>query len=220
MEGVELLLAESFYRIGNFEGAKQLYLKHLNSGETIIANDLGRLYLAEGDKDNAEKYFLVACESGITISASNLAYMYYQTNRNYQIATEILQTTDIRSATNLKIRLTRTLVALWGGQMSEFTALFEPLWNHMAVNSPQILSTLIMELLIHKQYQLLSNKFEVAEGSKKLRKKFLPLYYTLTCITDGDKESSQTMPPEIQEVVNNIVTHVKERQEFYYGKPS
>jgi hypothetical protein len=72
----------------------------------------------------------------------------------------------------------------------------------------------IQESLVHYQYDWINQLFERFED---LREKFVPFYYA-TQILHHPASDLKTFVPEVMiETVQNILTYIKNRQNFYYG---
>lgn len=72
----------------------------------------------------------------------------------------------------------------------------------------------IQESLVHYQYDWINQLFERFED---LREKFVPFYYA-TQILHHPASDIKTFVPEVMiETVQNILTYIKNRQNFYYG---
>ena len=80
----------------------------------------------------------------------------------------------------------------------------------------QVLGLFFQELLIHKQYQLVGEFYIRMNGEKRSLPNASPIYYAYLRLAKIETPSIEAMPPEFEEVVDDIVKQVIERQKVYY----
>ena len=76
----------------------------------------------------------------------------------------------------------------------------------------------LVHLLSHHQVNLVKSLFLDPEFGMQLIEQFGPVYYATLLLTSKDNSILLKIPPEIKEIVNGIVSSVKEGQGFYYEK--
>ncbi len=111
-------------------------------------------------------------------------------------------------------------ILLWSGQLEKFEGIWEKAKAQLPGLGINTVSHFLTLILVHKQYNLLLDVFKDGIYAEELRLKANSHYYATRSLMNSDDPELQRMPPELQQNVSDIVTKVKERQEFFYGKPS
>lgn len=200
-------LALLYSKLNRTEEAEKYFLLAIDRGEVELYNNLGVLYDNNNDFTKAEEYYLNAINNGNVHARSNLALCYYQYKKREKLKIYIDTKKDIFNEMQIE---TKILLSLYVGEFKLFRDLFLELLD--TSKGGVISSDLVIDILIHYQYQLINNYFLLNEEAKESYK---PLYFvTLALLNEKD---TLRMPPEIEENVNDILKYIKENQEFYYG---
>ncbi|HAY71896.1 MAG TPA: hypothetical protein DCX89_08395 [Saprospirales bacterium] len=77
-----------------------------------------------------------------------------------------------------------------------------------------VLDEFILSLLIHKQNNLVFNYFEI---NPKAKEHYKPLFYATLKLKGGMDQTLLKMPPEISQNVDDIISFIRTKQDFYYG---
>ena len=109
------------------------------------------------------------------------------------------------------------ILQLWAGKMEAYNREKEVLFKKLISEDSDNLQAYIKESLVHKQYNYLLNQFEKGEYKSQLKRQFFPYYYTILELVGPNDERLKRKPPEIDEIVNDIIKKVKKRQKLYYG---
>ena len=200
-----------------FDKAEQYYLMAIENEDVGAMHNLASLYEDQKKFKKAEIYYLKAIKNENSNAMHNLAVMYYLQNQNQQEALKLIQKAVISDSRNLKRQLIMNVLQLWVGNIEEYNKKSEKVFNKLLLEEPDKLQLYIKELLIHKQYNYLLNHFEKGEYKSQLKDRFLPYYYTILELVDQNDPRLKRKPPEIEEVVNDIIKEVKRRQKIYYG---
>jgi TPR repeat protein len=234
-------LGLAYQNLNDLINAEKYYLLAIEKGVKDALNNLALLYDDQGKAEQAEKYYHLAIEKGNIKVLNNLANLYYdqgkeeQAEKNYHLA---IEKGDIDALYNLAVLLyihhrkselmllvNRQPKAIMDGFINEnleFAVLtflyigdfdsFKTLSDKLLSDKKALSSTLLRDLLIHRQYHWVYKYFTAHE---EMIETYNPLYYaTLHLIGDKDQEILK-MPPEIKESVESILDSIKKGQEFY-----
>ena len=202
---------------GNLKGAEKYHLKALEKGYVSSTVNLANIYSNQGKFKEAEMYYLKAIENKNIDAMYNLAAMYYMRNQNQHKALKLVQNALTSNSNNSSAQFFMNILQLWAGKMEAYNREKEVLFKKLMLEDPDILQLYIMELLVHKQYNYLLNHFEKRKYHLQLKDLFLPYYYTILELIDQNHPHLKRKPPEIEEIVNDIIKEVKRRQKIYYG---
>ena len=243
----ELLFGYIHYKNGKIQAAEENYLESVNKGVVVAAAKLGALYswlnkldLAEkyltiaAEKDDpealtklgnlhflrnehilAEKKYLLAIAKGSRNASFWLANLYYSTNTKKETALELIQKPTYENWEDLRMS-DMIVIKAWAGDLA---SLEEALLNYLA-GGTDYLDTVLLDLLVHSQKNLVSQVFSSSGYGEKLKEEFLPLYYVTQVLMNKEANILLKIPPEMQETVDGLIKYVQEGQEFYYGKDS
>jgi hypothetical protein len=118
----------------------------------------------------------------------------------------------------LSLKVIRNILYLWAGEMDKFSQEAGQLIIDCFLDRPELLQQYIMELLAHRQVNLVGQILKDYPPSMSRNAWLLPIGFALQSQQNPNGQELLSMPPELQQVVSDIVAKVKERQEFYYGK--
>ena len=200
-------LAILYYNQGNTHLAEKYYKEAIENGNMKAINNLAILYDHQGKTDLAEKYFIEAIEKGNIDAIHNLMILYY----NQQDKGKLLKVINAQGErewynSNFEKYL---IFLLYLGQMEAFQENYLQLFEDK--NNQLFSSEFLTELLIHHQNQLVWEYFQTHEMAKEAYK---PLYYVLISLL-GQKEIIK-MPPELGEIMNDILDSIKAQQKKFY----
>lgn len=200
-------LANLYLKQDKTELAEKYYLKAINKGNINAIRNLAILYNHKGKKDLAEKYFLIGIEKGSIQAMNNLLVLYYD-DKNKKSLDKLIND-HVAVKWNKTYSENYLIILIYLGRMEEFQ---ENYIQFLAENKNKLIrSDFFTDLLIHHQSQLVLEYFETNELAKE---EYKPLYYLLLSIL-GHKDIIK-MPPEISELVNDMLEYIKTQQELFY----
>ncbi len=207
--GVSFNLAILYNNQGKTELAEKYYLVAIEKGRIDALNNLANLYANQGKAELAERYYLEAINNGNIYSYNNLLIMYYKSKNKKNIA-ELLKK-DMKEKLLESFGPEDYLVYLiYLGDLEIFNAVFEDYTSNPI--SSLASSSFLTELLVHQQNLLVYEYFQKKEEAIE---NYKPLWYATLKII-GHK-NSQKMPPELNEVVQDILIYIKAQQEKFYN---
>jgi hypothetical protein len=167
-----------------------------------------RLHLKESKSNDYAVYLTPA-----------LAYMYYKQNINKKKALD-LSGKYVRDKTGFEGLVLFCTIALWAGEMLEFESKIDGLVSEL-VKQENIdqLAFLFTQLLIHKQYNLVWDWFNLRnDESKALQKMIKPIYFVAAGFIHEEKTKEVMLKPgkELTDTIQEIRDAIIERQKFYY----
>ncbi len=206
-------LATIHHEKNNFENAEKFYkisIKTINDVASVF--NLATLY-GEYDKfELAEKYYLLAIKKGDFSSINNLSNLYYFQNKNKVKSFELIKKYNEKYEDNISIQ-PQIIIEIWNGI---FDKLEDRLIDNFKSHNLENLQTILSQLLIQNQKNLILKLFQNQEIGKELQDKYSILYYVTLLLNNSKEENLELkIPPEIKETVNNILEQIKERQVFY-----
>ncbi|TAD83347.1 MAG: hypothetical protein EAY75_14970 [Bacteroidetes bacterium] len=187
--------------------AERYYLEAIQKGDSNAINNLAIFYYDQGKIDLAEKYYIDAIKKGCRAAIYNLMVLYYNIQdkgKLHKVLNEQGHKEWYKSCFENYL-----IFLLYLGQMEAFQEsylhFFEDEKNKLLSNG------FLIHLLIHHQNQLVWEYFQNNETAKEAYK---PLYYALLSLL-GHKEFIK-MPPELGEVVNDILDSIEAQQKKFY----
>lgn len=212
-------LADLYKEQKKYDLAEKYYLMAIAENDANAMNNLANTYRAQGKWNEAEKYYLMAVAKDHSYALNNLVWYYYASNINTNKVQKWFSSFIEGTKDDLKAKQMSTFIALWIGDVEQFDeskSAIEILMSEEGISSFDVglLSDMLIEWLIHKQYHSVLN---LLEKHNELKEQILPLYYATLHFVDGKEKILRNMPPEFEENVNDILSDIRERQEFYYG---
>jgi nucleoside-triphosphatase THEP1 len=168
---------------------------------------LGLAYQNLQNHELAEKYYLLAIEKGDEYSYHNLLMLYYKSTFKSKI--KVLFKNKLKEEWAKKNLENFMIFLLYLGEIAEFNILY----NQFSKSGNNLIftSNFLINLLIHQQSQLVLTYFKKNE---KAMEEYKPLWYVvLSLIKDKDLNK---MPPELNEIVNDILSFIKIEQSKFY----
>lgn len=193
-----------------YELAEKYYLKAIEEGDINSFNNLGVLYNSQEKYELAEKYFLEAILRNDTNAISGLALSYYQRNVKAETALKLIIEFNSKENSIFGIWL-EIIISIWNGVLVNIK---DKILIVSSSEDNDVKEFLIMELLIHHQRMMVLTLFE----DEKLKEQFIPLYYATLLLGKGlrDEDIPLKIPSELLSTVQDIISLIEERQEFYY----
>lgn len=212
-------LANLYRETGKVAEAERYYLQAIDKGQVEALNNLAHLYRETGKLAEAERYYLPAIDERDVDALYNLALLYYAQNKKQKEALALLKRLLNGQNGYAHTRALRCIFSLWAGEMEAY-----------AVQLPVVLSELVdkeelqgllrfalLHLLIHHQQVQVRYQFEEGPHAALLQAQMKPLYYACLRLIDADSPILLTMPPELEEVVQDIIKQVTAGRELYYA---
>ena len=114
---------------------------------------------------------------------------------------------DVHSFSELQV------VKVWVG---DFVNLEKDVWRVVHENKAD-LGFLLTHLLIHHQVDLVHRLFTSGQPGPSLIEQYLPIYYATQLLTREAHLTSIKIPPEIKETVNDLLSDIYQKRDFYYN---
>ncbi|HAQ37805.1 MAG TPA: ATP-binding protein [Saprospiraceae bacterium] len=160
---------------------------------------------------DAEKYYLHAIQLGNVKALNDLSSYFYKQNKIQKIRDLFNQISKEMIGLFLKsYRQFAVILYLYSGKMD----LFIKLAQEELTADKIVLDEFILSLLIHKQNNLVFNYFEI---NPKAKEHYKPLFYATLKLKGGMDQTLLKMPPEISQNVDDIISFIRTKQDFYYG---
>ena len=195
--------------------AEEFFLKSLAKEIEASSTFLGSICFVTQKFDLAEKYFKASFEKRLDRSSYMLSNFYYNCNKNKAEALNIFQDTVREEQDDIFSHLLPVLQA-WNG---DFVNLEENVLTLVRAENSMLEFTL-PHLLIHHQVNLVHRLFTSEEFGEKLVEKFAPLYYAVQMLMPDAQTAMLKIPPEILDVVNDLLKSIHKLRDFYYNTPS
>lgn len=210
----------SLYNLGllhqlqkKFETAKEYYKLSIEKTNDINSiYNLAKLYTDNDEFEFSEKYYLLAINNGDYDSLNNLSNLYYFLNHKKEDSLKFIKRFNEINENTFSIQL-QIVIEIWSG-------IFDNLEKRLLENFKSLqfenLSTILSQLLIQNQKNLVLKLFQNQEIGKELQDKYSILYYATLLLNNSKEENLELkIPPEIKETINNFLEQIKERQTFY-----
>lgn len=117
----------------------------------------------------------------------------------------------------LALLVIRNILYLWAGEMDKFSKEISQIFIDDLQERPELLQQYILELLVHQQVQLAAQILKDFQPSVSKNAGLMPISFAIQLLENPSGQKLLPMPPELAQVVSDIVAKVKERQAFYYG---
>lgn len=201
-------LGLAYRKLQNFEQAEKYYLKAINKGHVGAIYNLANLYIDQGKKDQAEKLYLNAIDKGHLSAMYNLLLVKYESGKKQEIKkllnTSIEGVKDIWDYFNSEFA---TVLSLYIGDLDRFKKLYETFKMNGNASSVILINMLYLKQ-VHLVYQYFEKHIQAQEDYK-------PLYFAVLHLMGDKDQEILRMPPEIKEIVMDIMDVVTSKQTFY-----
>lgn len=208
------------YRIqGKTKQAEKYYLEAYKIGHEDAAFSLGNFYYEQVKLKEAEKYYFSAVQNNNNMAMYTLSIVYYRLNEKKLEAKKLLD--NFKSEKNAYMENTfKMVVNLWNGYAKEASLDLKKFIteNIMIKEANEYLPVTLTHFLIHHQVNFVSGLFMDDVFGAKLKENYQPIYYAVEVLAKKDKNMLLRIPPEIKEIVDNILEEIQGLQKFYYGK--
>lgn len=189
--------------------AEKYYLDSIKSGDKDSLYFLASLYQDNKKFDLAEKYYKIAIQENDYGAMLELGIMYYELGIKKE---EALQLITKASEFEQEELLAEIAINAWNGKMNRTKDL---LFNLIKKGTEDTIVALY-ELLVHYQSNLVYKIFLDKEFGEKLMEKYRPIYYAAALISGQEANIELKIPPELEDVVKEIVNEIETRHAFYY----
>ncbi len=201
---------------GDYKAAEKHLLISIEKGDMNALNNLANLYAETKRSDEAEKYYLLAIENGVPQSYINLLILYYSLNIKKKKAIRLLSEIE-KQPINHTSEAALTIIFLWAGLMSRFENEVNSIMPELISKTEiDVLSSLMLAFLVHKQYNLAWTWFNNPEYGEKLKQMLKPLYFVTAAFIKGQEEEALKPGPEIKGNISEIREEILKQQAFYY----
>ncbi len=190
---------------------------HRNSFESSSnynANEISAVY-NEGILDRQRSPF---SQTNKWKDAQEEAIEMYVTNRNPETALLKIQEALNFCSDEFMLLMIQNILFLWAGKMGNFAHDAVPTFSKIMNLRPELIASYVLELLIHRQHHHILRMMGIYPPNSKENASLIPYHYATHILLKANDPQLLRMPPELAQVVSDIVAKVKERQEFYYGK--
>jgi hypothetical protein len=148
-----------------------------------------------------------------------LALLYYLTNQNNNKAVSLMKKYIAKSDDLIGV-LSYVRILLWAGRMEVFNKEVHKLIPLLIKNEDvKKLGILFIEFLIHKQYNLAWQWFKDGQLGDRLNEIIKPIYFVTAGFLKGKEQAEELLKPgpELNESIQELKKHIKEKQKFYYN---
>lgn len=197
---------------GDFKEAENLLLKAVEHNQVKSMFNLGHLYLYEFKNfEKAEKYLLKAIEFGCNEALSDIAMLYFKVKKDNKTAEDYFLKAleknkfDFIATYNYILLLIKTNEIQSALNFSHSFFYIEEVYNYL----DKVIS-IILELMIHKQYNFLLKLF--LEENSPLMKHASAFYYALAYFMKDELPGVyDSTGSEIKETVDEIIKEIEEK---------
>ncbi len=211
----------SFNSLGNiyslqnkFEKAKDCYLKAIKKGVDFAHLGLGMLHEKQKRYKKAAENYRKLSKAGDEIGDGLLAFLYYENLPDKQKALSFFKKyIEGKEGLNLIwIREFEIILEIWNGIFKNVETRLVQILDEFGSKG---FNSVIKDLLIHQQSQLVLNLFNHTKFGEELKDRYAVLYYTTLTINNSKDPQLLSVPPELQETLEQVLDTVKEKQQFY-----
>jgi hypothetical protein len=200
------------------EEFKKLFIEHVEGNKM---HEYNSGYIAVHSTANrtkeADHYYNKAIENGHKRAMFILVLKYYNNNEHkqkaFEIANRYLSSTDDVFAKSLQI-----IMLLWKSEIKEASEKVEITFPYLIDHENiELLSFLIIELMVHKQNNLVWQLFNNEQYGSKLKEMALPLYYVCAGFLAPKERGEELLKAgtEISESIELLRADILSRQEHY-----
>ncbi len=200
---------------GKYDQAEKYYLNAIEKGIPDAFGNLAATYARQGKYDLAEKYYLHAIDEGDVIAIFNLALFYYFNGINKSKAFELINNSKELGEKNDGLDTLWIVINIWNGNIA---GMQDELRKVIKNKQERYIATTFENLLYHYQINMVNELFEDPEFGESLIEQYQPIYYAVRLLIGKNHNLELKIPPEIKGTVDEILSRVKEKQEFYYRK--
>lgn len=190
------------------------YTQAIEQGDRLnAAMNLAALYQNDlRDYANAEKYYLIACETEDVGALNGLAWLYFQQRHHRQEALQYAWKA-LELEKNIYTAHTLACICLWSGRNVHAANIArEFIYNPEAYDTIEDDILFFLELLLAKgEYKILFKYFNDTE--LRLADRFKPLVYAIFYFTEDDRYNR--LPSELAEPVEAIIQRARQLAEDY-----
>ncbi len=200
-----------FDELKKFEKAEEYYLLAVKKGHSGAMNNLAALYEEQGEFEKAEKYYLLAIKKGDADAMFYLADLYLSNNKNPKKALELIKEYNKIESNPMSTQLD-LIIEIWN---NIFEDLNEKINEILAKTKNADWTFLFTYLLYLGQTHLVLSYFESEEYGKRLRDKYILLYYAVKILAGQKEDVIQIIPQEVLPTVEDIIKDVEKERERY-----
>lgn len=211
----DFMIGSIYYESKDFPVAEKYLLIALEKGIKDALFTLGSMCIFQENFPLAKKYFRLGLDNKIVGSGFGLASINYFTfNNKEECLSLIRQERELFSKDeNADLNKLEIMVDAWCGNLDKIEAKFHALILKKQMDNFEIL---IEHLLYHYQANLVYQLFTGSEFSSLLQENYSPIYYATLLLANKDANAQLKIPPELEELVNNILDDIRTFQKFYY----
>jgi len=214
-DGVEeFMLGVIYYLKRDFPEAEKPLLHAYAKGFGHGAGFLALMYENLQKNDLAEKYYRLAYENKVKMGYGSFSFFYYRINKNKAEALQMLRESIALDAEYVILSLLPVLEA-WNGDFENIEAHVVAL---IQAHNPH-LDYALTHLLVHHQVNLVHRLFTSDAFGEKLMEQYIPLFYAVQMMMPDARTAMLKIPPEILDVVNDLLISIHKFRHFYYNTP-
>ena len=212
-------LAILYGDLGRHEDSEQYYLKAIEKGHVKALNNLASLYGDLGRHEDSEQYYLKAIEKGHVDALYNLVVLHYWMNvKSAESKASFERYEQKTGSLSVMEEQMKFIVNLWHGvpeANTELHGVIERSIKSEAVTIGEFLKSLLIHHQTNQVWELLTNS-EYAVDLKELAQ---PVFFVCAkLVGQRGEEAFKTMPPELEETVQDILESIANEREKYSKK--
>ncbi len=216
LKSIKLNNKNAVYNLGclydnqnNFEKAEKYYLLACKVGDINAIYNVACLYFEHNIFKEAERYFLLSIQKEKSNAIFNLALLYYVTCQKEKL-NNFLEKYNFDSNAFRELKF---IASIWNGKMQNILENAKQLIILAEFND---IDTLLINLLKHHQQNTVLQLFEDVEIGKKLMERYIPIYFATLLLKNKEDAIKLSIPPEIKNTVDELISMVKDGQKQYY----
>lgn len=206
-------IASLYLDQGKIVLAEKYFTMAITNGSTDAIYGLGSLYESQDVFELAEENYLLAKEKEVPEALYGLANLYYNNNKNKTTALELINDYCSTHQNNELGANLRIAINLWNGEIKQAHEIFYSLMNETKF---AYFETTLLHFLIHSQINFILNLFTNENYDDDFKERFKPIYYAASLLNKENESIKLKIPPELTEVVNDIISAVKKWQDIFY----
>ena len=196
----------------NYKKTEECNLKAIEKEDNNALNNLDCLREDQAEYKKVEKHYFEAMENEDDNALFNLVLLHYQKydeKNALKSIKEYIQKSNTKENVVLQLEI---IIEIANGIFDTVEKRIEIILQDFGTEN---LEFMLLELLVHKQSQLVSKLFNHPKFGEELKERYLVFYYVTLTLIDHKNIELLSTPPEIQEVLNAVLEDIKKEQKAF-----
>ena len=206
------LLGDLYSNQKYYNKAKEYYLKAIEKEDNNALNNLNCLREDPTEYKKVEKHYFEATENEDDNTLFNLVLLHYQKydeKNALKSIKEYIQKSNTKENVVLQLEI---IIEIANGIFDTVEKRIEIILQDFGTEN---LEFMLLELLVHKQNQLVLKLFNHPKFGEELKERYLVYYYATLTLIDTKNIELLSTPPEIQEVLSEVLEDIKKEQKAF-----